>query len=396
MENELFEINYKKSLGKNYMCLKPCFPLGDNDIAADTDSPVLSFRKDFRIKMIVENHIKGILHTHIQYTDSIPVFHYDITGLQSLNVLLENVSLNYSTLCLLFSGIYTALLSCENYMLKQDHLLLSPEHIFISSDLGKVCLCYFPIDNTDFTTSICSLFDYLLKMVDHKDQQCVYLAYSMHRECHSNDFTLNKLYTYLSSVPIKSTDIVEDEPPIPSGDNLESVTDDYPLSINDMPLDNLRKKSFIHKMVSSVKNKFSSTFTETPPIADYQPEPGIAEDFHYGNSSTVLLSSPDNSDSHMLIYTGTDMSSKIKITHYPFVIGKNESCDHILSNPMISRLHSRLSCQPGDDGSLEYYIEDLNSTNGTFLNDIPLTPYEKYPLSSGDHISFGHLTYIFR
>ena len=97
----------------------------------------------------------------------------------------------------------------------------------------------------------------------------------------------------------------------------------------------------------------------------------------------------------MLIYTGSDMNSQINISHYPFTIGKDNSCDLILQNPIVSRLHCRINYNIDDINSPTYYLEDLNSTNGTYINNTPVTPYQKCNLKSGDNISFGHLTYIF-
>jgi len=50
------------------------------------------------------------------------------------------------------------------------------------------------------------------------------------------------------------------------------------------------------------------------------------------------------------------------------LIGRDPSCDICLDNPGVSRNHARLS-RLSDS---EYVVEDLDSTNGTFLNDEPV------------------------
>lgn len=52
----------------------------------------------------------------------------------------------------------------------------------------------------------------------------------------------------------------------------------------------------------------------------------------------------------------------------------------------VSRLHSRLS-RKGE----QWFIEDLGSTNGTFLNGSKLPPHQKIPIHEGDTIAFGRL-----
>lgn len=43
-----------------------------------------------------------------------------------------------------------------------------------------------------------------------------------------------------------------------------------------------------------------------------------------------------------------------------------------------------------------YYLEDMNSTNGTFKNGLRMQPYEKRKLEEGDEITFGKRTLIYR
>jgi hypothetical protein len=57
----------------------------------------------------------------------------------------------------------------------------------------------------------------------------------------------------------------------------------------------------------------------------------------------------------------------------------------------VSRRHARISQKP--DG---VYIEDLNSTNFTYLNLIRLQPGQLYPLKSGDEIRLGVLILEYR
>lgn len=68
-------------------------------------------------------------------------------------------------------------------------------------------------------------------------------------------------------------------------------------------------------------------------------------------------------------------------------IGRATDCDIILDNPSVSRHHLRIICILGD-----CFLEDLNSANGTMVND-RLT--KKCPLEHGDRIAIGKfkLTY---
>ncbi|MGJ3239791.1 MAG: FHA domain-containing protein [Anaerolineae bacterium] len=55
----------------------------------------------------------------------------------------------------------------------------------------------------------------------------------------------------------------------------------------------------------------------------------------------------------------------------------------------VSREHAEIIYDMG-----LYYLADLDSTNGTFLNSSRLRPFERYPLESSDQIRMGHFLMI--
>jgi ABC transport system ATP-binding/permease protein len=65
-------------------------------------------------------------------------------------------------------------------------------------------------------------------------------------------------------------------------------------------------------------------------------------------------------------------------------IGRSQSCDVPLSHPAVSLLHARIT-GPGK----ARVLEDLGSTNGTFVNGLRLRPGELHPLQPGDVIRIG-------
>jgi pSer/pThr/pTyr-binding forkhead associated (FHA) protein len=63
------------------------------------------------------------------------------------------------------------------------------------------------------------------------------------------------------------------------------------------------------------------------------------------------------------------------------MIGRNTENDIVIENLAVSKLHAKIVKQDG-----AYYIEDLNSTNGTYLNKIRITKME---LKNNDIIIIG-------
>ena len=56
----------------------------------------------------------------------------------------------------------------------------------------------------------------------------------------------------------------------------------------------------------------------------------------------------------------------------------------------VSRRHARLLSRPGG-----WFLEDLHSTNGTFLNEVRVAPEHPVPLCGGDHVRLGTLATVF-
>ena len=84
--------------------------------------------------------------------------------------------------------------------------------------------------------------------------------------------------------------------------------------------------------------------------------------------------------------TGLGMGTRYTLADSPVVIGRGGDCEIRINDHSVSRRHARI--QPGADG---YYAVDLQSTNGTFVNDNPASMYK---LKDGDYLRVGN--WIFR
>jgi pSer/pThr/pTyr-binding forkhead associated (FHA) protein len=66
-------------------------------------------------------------------------------------------------------------------------------------------------------------------------------------------------------------------------------------------------------------------------------------------------------------------------------VGRANRSDFILDAPLVSRVHCRLSA----DASGDLSVEDLDSTNGTFVNDERVSG--RAALSPGDRLRVGRV-----
>lgn len=84
----------------------------------------------------------------------------------------------------------------------------------------------------------------------------------------------------------------------------------------------------------------------------------------------------------MIVRTGPNPGTAFDITKERTVIGRDVTCDIVIGDAEISREHSRLTRTPGG-----YVVEDLGSTNGTFVNNERIMAPRV--LNSGDLIGFS-------
>lgn len=78
---------------------------------------------------------------------------------------------------------------------------------------------------------------------------------------------------------------------------------------------------------------------------------------------------------------------EVVINKQEFIIGKKQSVvDGVISfNKMISRIHCKVICKQED-----YYIEDLQSANGTYINNVRLQPKVATRIKHGDVVRLAN------
>lgn len=79
----------------------------------------------------------------------------------------------------------------------------------------------------------------------------------------------------------------------------------------------------------------------------------------------------------------------IVINEFPFFIGKlKQNVDYCLENDVVSRYHAKISMEQE-----QYYVTDLNSRNGTYINNVPLDTYHSREIQIGDIVTFANIKY---
>jgi pSer/pThr/pTyr-binding forkhead associated (FHA) protein len=91
-----------------------------------------------------------------------------------------------------------------------------------------------------------------------------------------------------------------------------------------------------------------------------------------------------------LITHEKDNERNFVVTEAGLTIGRHADNQASLDDSRLSRFHARIKFKDG-----AWYAEDLGSTNGSFLNSLPLVYKKPYRLKPMDVIRFASESYIF-
>ena len=120
------------------------------------------------------------------------------------------------------------------------------------------------------------------------------------------------------------------------------------------------------------------------------PEDEVEEEENIQLNPTICLAASLGAPRGILVYEGMRDYPDFVLEQGTSILGKNPRARLHLNRETISQFHAKL-----DYYEKNYYIEDMNSTNGTFLNDEMLNYKEKKMLSAGDVIRFADVKYRF-
>lgn len=433
------EISYHREMKNNYLMIEV----------------EESREQGFEAKMLVGNTIEGLLKFRVRKTDNHCQFCYEITSKQPLKRFLETREIGEVQVRSLLLGIVQTLTRMEEYLLCEEQILLEPDLVYVDPENFQPGLCLLPGKKGDFPRELNEFLQFLLDKVDHQDKEAVVLTYGLYRESLKENYGLDNLMQWLMKEKCPNTDDNGDdklsqemeweEKPVPeltvtkkeplpfpflklilwgmlmpvfcgglwlwkgnlglqrlllqggwiiAGGSLASLAG-IAFSIWEWRQSNIHEKEKETKEGDDsaqqcfkqpvVENSWQMVFCEEEPETKTLPvEP--EEDCH-----TVLLWSKQPENTRQLISLD-GKREPISLAYFPFLIGKQENLtDYTLSDETVSRLHLRI-----DKKEDAYFLTDLNSTNGTFVNGRKLDNNETTKLSLGDQIGVADLQFTFQ
>ncbi len=335
-------------------------------------------------------------------------FWYQINGLQSLSECLQQQMLDHALLKKLLSGLLALQEELPRYYLKPEHLLLREEQIFLDLSTQQMRFCYEPLWSGDPRSSLRALLEQLLVKVDHADKYAVRLAYGLYEKCQEENadlwaYVLEQL-EIRSDEPETTAETDMREQSLPDSANISLQQAEPQAEITPVSEPAPEKKHLSAAWVHGMADKLEK-LPHSSPLAWLQ---SVRKDRHpEKQAETLYLFEPEEEAAlceHPTVYLGAGTQAEGRLSYQgsgaeqsyvirsdTFLIGaRNTNADAQLQGTDISRSHARITKEQD-----VYYVEDLNSRNGTYVNEELLVYHQKRRLNSGDRLRFAREEYIF-
>lgn len=370
--------------------------------------------------------ITGFLPFEIRYIDSDAYMYYDITSRQNISTLYSKKPLDRQWVTAFFSSMKRINDEALRFLLDPANLIWNPSNIYQDLKTGNFGYLYVPYLDDD--NGMQDMMDFMVSHIDFSDDELVRCVYSVADQYKSGGeaYLREKVYSDISVLvsqgaqekaeaapapaPEQARDLSESPEPAVRKRDMDEVyshaerigngfkgTEDRPVllkpPVNKGAGKNLNlnsKKNSIVSFIKRIKEKdrlsrggydFGELLTRESTVAEESVYSDSFGDEDAEGTVYVDLTSGDdrrrlkNERGRTLYVLGEESC----------VIGKQaDESDLVIDEPGISRIHSRVFQKEG-----EYFLEDLNSTNGTFVNGTRLRPYEKRILSIGDEIGIA-------
>lgn len=370
------EINYRRNLMANYM------------VIVQEEAPV-----DWEKEIIAHSKIDGIIFAeHVRENEQNQLW-YNISGKQALDSILEEKRLNYEMLCTLFLAVYELIGRLEAFLLKPDGLLLLPECIFFDNGGSQVYFCYCPRKEKTLPEMFREWLEYLLEQVEHTDVAAVELTYQLYEQAVKEGFSLQTLQKLLH-INYEKEEIFSENEEYQSDayGEMEELKHENRLSVPKKREHGKREKREAAtkekwNIVQSLRDIWKNVFCgkkQREVEEKFVFEPEEEEEEIKQSRPTVLLSELVKKPEGILRYEGTGSGRDLEMTSMPYVIGSDASCEGYIQSSTVSRKHARITRE--DD---IYFIEDLNSSNGTYVGGEILNYRTKMSLEKNEIVMFA-------
>ena len=363
--------------------------------------------KRYQYCMISRGGIRGLLPCSLRYIDGNAYLYYDITSRQNIAQLFDKKVITRQWLTDFLWSMRRVRMEMSRFLLEEGNIVRFPGHIYQDLEKNDFHFIYIPYCSED--TGFQDLMEYLIEHVDYQDEEMaeyLYKAYEQY-ETAGEVYLQSKFFEDAERLRVPQKQVVPEfddttDRQLPSEQNKEQQEKELPEE--KVTKEDRRREENGH----ATEKKGLFTLWENRRKKEKQERENysrnlqltmngyaVAEETVYEEDDmgkTVYMEEqPETRETRHRLMT-EEGKLLVSLEQDSYTIGKKRGeADLVLEEPSVSRLHARIVKET--DG---YYLEDMNSTNGTLKNGLRLQPYEKRKLEEGDEITFGKRILIYR
>ena len=148
---------------------------------------------EYQIRMLLVNPIYGLLPCKMRMVDGSRAFYYDITEKQPMTSVFERRLMGKEDIEKLLGGLEKAMDEAGRYLLVMEQFILKPEYIFQDTETGEFFFCYLPFYDGSLETDFRELAEYILKRLDHSQEEAVLWGYDIYSRSAEEHFSIGKI-----------------------------------------------------------------------------------------------------------------------------------------------------------------------------------------------------------
>ncbi len=359
--------------------------------------------KRYQYCILSRGGIKGLLPCSLRYLNGLAYLYYDITSKQSITQL-------YGKRCITRAWIKDFMWSFEQiqtelgrFLLDERNVLWYPDQIF--QDLESNIFSFLYVPYYEGENGFLKLLEYFVEHIDYEDEKLVECVYKMYEQYERNGevYLQGKIFEDIQMLNAgkeeinrvnaeeeKSADVLDETLPIKAANEVDKVP----------TVDNISKKGIRYLFDGKRRKNKNTRDTYQKNMQQLMEGYAVAEEVAYGNGEdeeeaygkTVYIEETKGLQEIVRKLYTLDGRIVMQLTQESCIIGKKkDEAELVLDDFSVSRIHARISRENN-----AIYLEDLNSTNGTYKNGLRLQPYEKKKLEEGDEIKIGKVVLVYR
>lgn len=412
--------------------------------------------KKYQYCMLNRGGIKGLLPCSLRYINGLAYLYYDITSKQNVAQLYEGRVIKRQWMKDFVWGVQQIQMVLSRFLLDSQNILWYPQQVFQDLESNVFSFLYVPYYEEE--NSFLRLLEFLVEHIDYEDEElveCVYHMYEQYEKC-GNVYLQEQIFEDIrllekticppegkkedkqgekeklrgeeeekllaqNMTGWEGHENVEGEEKkrYEKAEMLKRTKTDKALKKDTKAIDKEMKNNKSDKSRAGREKVGSEAASEKVekkgifsrwegrrkkerenreeyrmamelPMAGYS----VAEEDSYEEEEwgkTIYMEAVSDMVKEPGLYT--EKGILLQTIHKPMhTIGKKkDEADVVLEDVSVSRLHARITKEQEN-----YFLEDLNSTNGTFKNGLRMQPYEKRKLEEGDEIRLGKQILFFR